>query len=666
MSQTSNICVISSWRHKITETMEMSSPNEVRGLDDFGREIFQPSKGGPQENFQSPNNKPVGLIGKLDNGEWGDHELSPIVANRDSLSGNDCTKMEGEELKEPNKCISKGQALTSSNINVAQITTEGKLGKRDVASWFLATDSTSPLSTSSEFSLESLRDCDKSKNSSLVSSEEKDTSTLKSDYEVAEKESSEADISNQEECRPLRQEPSLHQTRAKSTGDVDTEINTSKWENNGNEQRRLSTLSSDDVLVQDATEKVKKFIYELSMSSSRLSLDESYANEERRQQKSAVGEFKEDQQAKLQTEASNKNSNMESPSTKTASSSSNEDSALGGLSKCVDWSSPVRTERSSFDAGLSKTPGSQDLSIAKKELGASSFAFLNQVRGAAQRRKQNFTRSRDSLFAKEQKHREEIASSKRVLASEEVMKGARSSSSKSLNSTNEPPLTNSKSSKVFKAKPVPSSIGMVGSGGMVGVPKVTKKQPTIPSSPLLGSRRPGRPKIKALEEPSTKPRVEAVRKPAKEETKRKPLVDSGRAAFKARAAPPTTGILGHSGQVGVPKVPKRPVTVPYSPSLGPRRRRSTTVGNIDKENVTQNRRASTGMMLKPQGNEKSSRTRNASPVLVSSYTRFRVVKLCWEQRALILLCLFFLSPCCVDVGISILFGRFTQSCLTRS
>lgn len=41
----------------------------------------------------------------------------------------------------------------------------------------------------------------------------------------------------------------------------------------------------------------------------------------------------------------------------------------------------------------------------------------------------------------------------------------------------------------FKARPLPATTGELGKGGQIGVPRVAKRSPTVPSSPLLGFRR---------------------------------------------------------------------------------------------------------------------------------------------------------------------------------
>ena len=123
----------------------------------------------------------------------------------------------------------------------------------------------------------------------------------------------------------------------------------------------------------------------------------------------------------------------------------------------------------------------------KQGLGASSMAFIEQLRGAALRRKMNLSRSRDSLAAKERKQREDIAASEAArLQKEELDRQAeeadRASRRKSVPAR--PSLL-----QTFKARPLPPTSGLLGSGGLSGVPKVEKKPTTTPISPFLGSRR---------------------------------------------------------------------------------------------------------------------------------------------------------------------------------
>lgn len=216
----------------------------------------------------------------------------------------------------------------------------------------------------------------------------------------------------------------------------------------------------------------------------------------------------------------------------------------------------------------------RDLTSAKKNLDASSMAFIERLRGAAHRRKLRVARSRDSLAAKEREHLLSIASANErrlIMAPKEASLKADSLSAKTTPAI-EP-------YKPFKARPVPSTTGYLGSGGQVGVPKVEKKPTTTPFSPLLGVRRPRKEQIPALDSPPHHaPRQSASRLVSMVAKSLTPKKARGHSLpFKARPAPPTTGIQGHGGQVGVPKVAKRPATVPVSPCLGNRRSSLPTV-----------------------------------------------------------------------------------------
>ena len=199
----------------------------------------------------------------------------------------------------------------------------------------------------------------------------------------------------------------------------------------------------------------------------------------------------------------------------------------------------------------------------KQGLGASSMAFIEQLRGAALRRKMNLSRSRDSLAAKERKQREDIAASEAArLQKEELDRQAeeadRASRRKSVPAR--PSLV-----QTFKARPLPQTSGLLGSGGLSGVPKVEKKPTTTPISPFLGSRR----DLRQAAEPETCDYYQ--RKSVTVPVSKQPAsIDT--TTFKARPLPKTTGVLGGAGQAGVPKVPKRQATVPFSPLLGPRRK----------------------------------------------------------------------------------------------
>lgn len=221
----------------------------------------------------------------------------------------------------------------------------------------------------------------------------------------------------------------------------------------------------------------------------------------------------------------------------------------------------------------------RDLSSARKQVGQSSHEFIERIRNAAHRRKVAMTKSRDSLAAKEEEQLRSIAerinqaASDSSSTSQEQAARRAEPSSKHRDSVNDDSVK-----KRFKARPLPPTTGALGSGGLDGVPKVEKRPTTTPFSPLLGQRRPQKTKIKALEEPkqSFKP-VKSIPTsqpvilrptPPIIEKKENELVRP----FKARAVPTAVRSEGGSGQYGVPKVEKRPLTVAMSPQLGPRRR----------------------------------------------------------------------------------------------
>jgi hypothetical protein len=194
------------------------------------------------------------------------------------------------------------------------------------------------------------------------------------------------------------------------------------------------------------------------------------------------------------------------------------------------------------------------------ELGASSMAFIQQIRGAAFRRKKNLARSRDSFMEKERLHRQSIAQASEVarLQMEATLESQRIKDTISV-----PPLSLA-SAKSFKALPLPKTTGFQGSGGLSGVPKVPKRLPTIPKSPFLGSRR-------LLAADSTNRHVHALPPSATSSTSSKEASSS----FKALPLPKSSMRIGGAGQAGVPKVPKRNITIPHSPQLGILRRPST-------------------------------------------------------------------------------------------
>jgi hypothetical protein len=188
------------------------------------------------------------------------------------------------------------------------------------------------------------------------------------------------------------------------------------------------------------------------------------------------------------------------------------------------------------------------------ELGASSMAFMQQIRGAAFRRKKTLARSRDTFMEKERLHRQSIAQASEV-ARLQMEAALESQKVKETISVPHLPLVQV---RPFKALPLPKTTGFQGSGGLSGVPKVPKRRPTIPKSPFLGSRR--------LLVADSANRL-ALPPNAASSTSSKES-----SSFKALHLPKSSLPVGGAGQSGVPKVPKRKVTVPQSPLLGPKRR----------------------------------------------------------------------------------------------
>lgn len=187
-----------------------------------------------------------------------------------------------------------------------------------------------------------------------------------------------------------------------------------------------------------------------------------------------------------------------------------------------DQDDEVNISVRSLSKVLNESAGSAfsvDISSTKKKIDESSHAFMEQLRGAANRRKNQVIRSRDSLRAK-QKERAETA-----ILVDTVIETAEGHAVKS---REKQPI------KPFKALPMPSTLG----SGQVGVPKVSKRPQTTPFSPLLGARR-----------------QQKVSVPAE---------------------------YG-SGQVGVPMIDKRPPTTPFSPLLGAKRLQKVVVPALQKK-----------------------------------------------------------------------------------
>ena len=195
----------------------------------------------------------------------------------------------------------------------------------------------------------------------------------------------------------------------------------------------------------------------------------------------------------------------------------------------------------------------EEILKTQEVLGQSSQAFMDHLRGAAFRRKLDLTRSRDSLMAKEKQQRETIAASRAMKQSQidgslTNLRGEGTASSKGQAEADTTAVSS------FKARSVPTFVGIEGVGGLSGVPKVEKKPTTTPFSPLLGARRYLR-KLAARKEKS----------PPKTEDE-----NGGDGLFRALPLPSSTSAL-NTGYSGVPKVPKRKTTIPFSPLLGSRR-----------------------------------------------------------------------------------------------
>mmetsp|Transcript_43421 Transcript_43421/g.104926 ORF Transcript_43421/g.104926 Transcript_43421/m.104926 type:complete len:602 (+) Transcript_43421:16-1821(+) len=236
-----------------------------------------------------------------------------------------------------------------------------------------------------------------------------------------------------------------------------------------------------------------------------------------------------------------------------------------------------------------------DVSSATKKVNESSNSFIRRMRDVAHKRKLSMTRSRDNLKAtqrgKMQPYDEDAdadadtdtndhadvdgnVEDERVVdtttESQIVPKPRKSTSNQDLNS--------SATDYHFKARPLPETTGSKGVGGLNGVPRVAKRPLTTPFSPLLGARRPEKVSVKALESPKkTKPipkKKESAKRVSIAECHTPPPPrpeNPTESAFKARPMPSFVGRKGQGGLTGVPKVQKRPLTVPKSPMLGVRR-----------------------------------------------------------------------------------------------
>jgi hypothetical protein len=267
------------------------------------------------------------------------------------------------------------------------------------------------------------------------------------------------------------------------------------------------------------------------------------------------------------------------------------------------------------------------------ELRVTSQAFIERLRGAAFRRKLNLTRSRDSLVAKERHQRETIAAAALLKMSHQ---NHQHESSVSENT--------SSSSTSFRARPVPANNKtnvVIHKAGAAGLPwNGKKKEPTIPVSPSLGTAR---------RRPVAAVNAASIMMGSKQPGGRTSSLMA--AAFKARSVPKTNGATGdmHGGLAGVPKVPKRPVTVPCSPLLGARRPRQAAHQRRRHSVVTTTSSSSrTSHDTEDQQQQKQQQEQHRPtpppPLASDTYRRHSASNSCSSQTSSNLLGVDFLSP----------------------
>jgi hypothetical protein len=201
--------------------------------------------------------------------------------------------------------------------------------------------------------------------------------------------------------------------------------------------------------------------------------------------------------------------------------------------------------------GHASVPKTDQLLPTSEELGASSMAFIRQLRGAAFRRKMNLSRSRDSLAAKERKQLEEVA------ASEKDATGDDEVGSVVANIQRRESLTSNEVS-ADTIKVLPTTVYVRNDDATAGLPHVKHRPTTIPISPALGRRRYLRMQPDHAIEAQGQMTLPS---------------DLPEGPSDAMASRPLRNVhINHESMVGVPKVDKRPRTAPISPCLASRRR----------------------------------------------------------------------------------------------
>lgn len=288
-------------------------------------------------------------------------------------------------------------------------------------------------------------------------------------------------------------------------------------------------------------------------------------------------------------------------------------------------------------------PRTENLEDAMKQVGEHSNDFIGKMRDAANKRKAAVTRSRDFLVAREQEQIRSIAEceSRLTTLKEKLESGGETN----------------KENEAFQQIRKKSNNTLNGFGG-VGVPKVEKRPTTKPLSPKLGLRRNGgktkTTKKKKMEsskkisafKPIAKSNItifndaeideckhstslidrkkqsknEAVGSKSKSNAKKEDQELFGApGGFKARPIPSSTTGRWNAGQLGIPRVSKRALTVPVSPCLGPKRqtRIAVEVGQKTKEKLSKSNKKS-NMSERSNGYSSSSRSTTMSPSVQGS------------------------------------------------
>ena len=222
----------------------------------------------------------------------------------------------------------------------------------------------------------------------------------------------------------------------------------------------------------------------------------------------------------------------------------------------------VKTNTSTNN-GRAYTTHTNDLSSAKKNLNALSSNLVEQLRGAAQRRKRNLTRSKSHEKLPKEEHLSIFRKEEKLETSKinELSSEKRGKCNAALSLSKKQDILHGGNGKLLKARILPSRTTKIRNMGQVGITKVSKRSKTRAISPKLGSRRGiidkgnvgqvGIPKI--LKRSTTK----AI----------SPKLGSRRGIINT----------GNVGQVGIPKVQKRPTTKAISPKLGIRRKKDDIV-----------------------------------------------------------------------------------------